>query len=565
MEKPSEKNRATQEEIEMKRFFLAFLFATITVFSWAQENTQDRVSLLKENIKASPTADNLDLQLEELLDTYSKDNRFEEFYNFLETLEENRLFTNNPLVYYYKALARFRQVSFLEENKMWEELFANKDTYANHIDESLAKVKQLNTSLNSLTLRSKLLEWQIIKAKEGDTFDVLEDLFKVAGGYAHTQADSDILKDVADGLFKQGEINYAKRIYNIYVSKISETETDKEKLKKLAEDFLKEDKINLAVSLYNDYLQRLTQSSPQDKNIIIKEMLNIAQLFTHSGWQEGRDPFYAKEVYEELESLYGQEAFDGFCQYARAYNLERIKKYRSSFDEYLKLVNNFDDYPDKDRIYFRLGVLSAYVFGEIGQAKKFFLKVANESKQSKDYLNSLYHLGLLNHWQGNLENAQQFYGLILETTQELKDKPEITLLATYRIEEIKENKDIEYNLRMFLDNALNRKESKTYLKVELFAKMPKLYVGDTIKFKISSFSYGTGCLQKEYSYLWSGELGTNKNPLNASEFDTSYYDIGTKVVGVVLVGPDGVVDGTLEMADVYQNKIPNDKSQMTNK
>jgi len=52
--------------------------------------------------------------------------------------------------------------------------------------------------------------------------------------------------------------------------------------------------------------------------------------------------------------------------------------------------------------------------------------------------------------------------------------------------------------------------------------------------------------------LWSGQLGTNQNPSNIYKFQTDYIDNGTKVVNVVLTGQAGLVDGTLEIADIYE-------------
>ncbi|NQU19366.1 hypothetical protein HQ550_04340, partial [bacterium] len=90
-----------------------------------------------------------------------------------------------------------------------------------------------------------------------------------------------------------------------------------------------------------------------------------------------------------------------------------------------------------------------------------------------------------------------------------------------------------------------------YLYLELFARAGKDYLDETIKFQTNSYFTDTGCLQEDFTYLWSGQLGSNQNPFNEYQFETSYQDLGTKVVNVVLVGSSGVVDGTIEMADVY--------------
>ncbi|MBL7197894.1 MAG: tetratricopeptide repeat protein [Candidatus Omnitrophica bacterium] len=538
--------------ISIKNITLTVIFLSIfsVQFCLAQQDAK-RIDLLKQGIRDIQTAEGSELLLTELLDVYVQGNDFDEFYNFLETVEKKKIFRKTSIVYYYKALTRFRQMQFLEENKMWQELFDNKDSYIADLDESLAKARKLNTCVNPLALRIKFLEAQIKEDNEASLIETLEDLFNLAKEYIETENDVEVIRDIADKLSEEKQDTYAKKLYSVYVTKISRADIGQEELKKIAEDFLKKDKINLAVSLYNAYLDRLT-GTPEDRDIIIKEMFDMAEKFEHSGWREGIDPFFAEKLYEKIESLYNVESFDEFSQLQRAYNLERIKEYEFCFEEYLRLIDIFPNYQDKDRIYFRLGILSAYEFNKIDEAKEYFLKVTNNFPQSLDYLNSLYHLGLLNHWQGNLEKADEFYKKILEKTKDIKDRFEIALLAESRIKEIDDDRDIEYNLRMFLGAVLVEiEEEKPYLYLELFARAGKDYLDETIKFQTNSYFTDTGCLQQDFTYLWSGQLGSNQNPFNEYQFETSYQDLGTKVVNVVLVGPSGVVDGTIEMADVY--------------
>jgi hypothetical protein len=150
-----------------------------------------------------------------------------------------------------------------------------------------------------------------------------------------------------------------------------------------------------------------------------------------------------------------------------------------------------------------------------------------------------------------MEKAKEFYKLILDKTKDVTPKPEVATSTETRVKEIENKSDIEYNLRMFLGAALNTKDQKPYLQLELFARGAKDYLNDPVKFQVSTFFKDTGCLQQDFTYLWSGELGSNQNPFNKYEFDTSYSNLGTKVVNVVLVGPTGVVAGTIDMADIY--------------
>jgi len=515
----------------------------------AQEDSQ-RVKLIKQNIKSMKSIKDIQPQLEELLAVYAKDSRFNEFRDYLETLEKDKRFKDAALIYYYKTLTRFNQMRFLEENQMWEELFSKKNSYILDIDSNLEKAKKLSEKTDGLSLRLKFLEWSLAKYREQPTINILEELFNLAQEFSQAQGDHQAIKDIADALYEKEEINYGKKLYSIYVSGIAETDISQAELKKLADNFLKEDKVDLAASLYDIYLEKII-SSPEGEHMAIREMVAIAEIFAHSGWQEGLDPFYAEKVYAKIESLFGKEVYSDW-QYKRAYNLERSKEYEACLSEYSKLLNNFPKFKQKDRVYFRLGVIHAYIFNKIDKAREYLSKVIKDYPDSPDYINSLYNLGLLSQWQQDTEKAMKYYVNILEATKDVKIKPEIADLANARINEIVEEKDMEYNLRMFLEATLEKRESKKYIHLDLFAKSAKGYLNQTVKFQTNSYFLNTGCLQQDFTYLWSGQLGNNQNPFNELEFQTRYEDIGTKVVNVALVSPAGIVDGTIEITDIYQ-------------
>jgi hypothetical protein len=58
-------------------------------------------------------------------------------------------------------------------------------------------------------------------------------------------------------------------------------------------------------------------------------------------------------------------------------------------------------------------------------------------------------------------------------------------------------------------------------------------------------------MQVEIQYLWSGDLGSAKPPLEKSEFNTTYVQRGTKEINLVIVSPSGVLDRSIELVDVY--------------
>ncbi|MFH1622865.1 MAG: tetratricopeptide repeat protein [Candidatus Omnitrophota bacterium] len=516
------------------------------------ESAQDQeLESIKRSIRNEQTLSGIDIKLAELFDIYKEDNKLDEFYVFLEDLEKDKSSQVASAILYCKALVKFSQLQYLEENKLWEEFFANKGLYLSEINSNLEQAKKLSVSDNKLSLKIKFLEWQLNKEDNNVAINILEDLFNLAQGYSGDEDGVAIIKDIADTLAETEQSTYAKKLYNVYVSKVSESDIGQEELKKLAEEFLVDEKYNLSISLYDAYVDKL-MSNQKDKNIVMKEMFDIAEKFANSGWQEGLDPFYAEKIYEKIENTYKKDAFSAMAQYKRAYNLERLKEYDSCVKEYLKLVNNFLDYKDKDRIYFRLGVINAYILNDTDKARGYLLKVANDYANSIDYLNSLYHLGLLSQAQNDPEKAIKYYLSILEATKDFKVKPDIANLAESRVDEIVEEKDVEYNLRVFLETVLKIDAENKFIHLELYAKAAKDYLDENIKFQTNSYFLETGCLQQDFTYLWSGQLGSNQNPFNELEFDTSYEELGTKVINVVLVDPSGPVDGTIEIADIYE-------------
>ncbi|MFC1708597.1 tol-pal system YbgF family protein [Candidatus Omnitrophota bacterium] len=537
----------------MKKISIIFLLATLLLVQICAAEENDS---LKQSIKSANSIEEAEPQLKELLDVYSAEKEFDEFYTFLTSLEKNRNLASSPLIYYYKTLTRINQMQFLEENKMWEELFDNKNLYEPQIKEDLEKARKSSVSIDALSLKLKFIEWQLIKDDEGASITTLEELFNLAQEYAQTQGAAIVIKDIADELSQKKEDNYAKKLYNVYVSKIAETDIGQKELKELAEAFIIADRVNVAIALYDIYLDKLADSQ-LDRAVVLEEMFEIAEKFVHPGWQDGLDPFYAEEVYKRIEFLLGEEAFTDLSRNKRSYNLERIKEHDPCLGEYLELADSFPEYLKRDNVYFRLGIISAYLSSKIDKARGYFLKIINDYPESQDYLNSLYHLGLLSHWQEDSEKAKEYYNKIIEKTKGVEPGPEIATLAKSRAEEIEEVRDIEYNLRTFLDAVLIEGEEEKYVQLELYAKFAKEYLEEPIEFQTNSYSINTGCLQQDLTYLWSGQLGDNQAPFNKSEFHTSYFELGTKVVNVVLVGQSGALVGTVEMADIHPLEAEN--------
>lgn len=533
----------------------AFSFLVSPMMTCAQTNASPADHLMEE-IANSTKPDEAAKQLNDLVMLSTEAKKFDELFGFLRSLENNVLFENSLLLYYHQALIRYNQIQLLEDEKKWEELFDSKDAYYADIDDALEKIKKMQVSDFGLALQSAMLEWKLTKKKNGDLFEVSERLFGLAQKLAEQQSGSlVVIKTVANELFGQGETSYAKKLYNLYVSKITQSDIVHEELKKMATEFFNENNLDLAACVYAAYVDKLI-STHQGKDFIMKEAGDIIDMFANTGWAEGKDPFFAEELFSKLEAAYTSDAFDGPTQLKRAYNLEKMEEYGPCIREYLKLVNEFPAYQQKDRVYFRLGVLSAYVLADRVQAKTFFSKVVDDFKQSKDYLNSAYQLGLLEQWEASKEKALHYYNSITEEARKQGSEAtlEIARLAAQRTDEIKNNEDIEYNVRMFLAAVFDSSEKIPSLQLNLFAANAKALVDNPVTFTANTYLSSTGCLQQNYTYLWSGQLGSELMPPNRQELTTNYKEPGTKVVGVVLVDPTGLVSATVEIVDIDSTK-----------
>jgi hypothetical protein len=104
---------------------------------------------------------------------------------------------------------------------------------------------------------------------------------------------------------------------------------------------------------------------------------------------------------------------------------------------------------------------------------------------------------------------------------------------------------------MLLDIALKDEYkhinmSKSELKSSLGSAKP----GENITIGSRPYVGETGCMQVEVQYLWSGDTGTAKPSFQDGSFTTSYSDPGSKMIGLVIIGPAGVLDYDLNIIDI---------------
>ena len=478
---------------------------------------------------------------------YFQENKYSEFVDFLDNYKiKDQL--NKSCINYYKALARYTQLSYLEEKQSWDEYFANGNNYREQIVDNVNKViAQTNTS-DELRSKSRLLIWQFHRAGQ-DAFDeqALIDLLTDAKAYAEVSVDAALLKQIADVLLSSGQKASARKLYKLYVAKLDQEKMTDLELKNIAAGFYKEKNLELAQTVYDIYIEKIQKSFQLDK--FVAELFEIASLFVYkpTGLY---DLAYAEKIYALIESLGPKDVFNQETIYLRAFNLEKMSVYIEAQKFYLQLTQTYPDTKYFQEATYKIAMINAYVLANLSEAQKYFEILAAKTVPGPHVISSLYQLGLLSQWQGDLVKASSYYDLLLKNVQDKYTA--IVARSRERIKEIQENKPLSYNLKVFLDLSL--KDESTLMEMNKAQLSSTNYILEKNQNNTVSSSVNmpqSGCNQVELQYLWSGDLGGANPGVQMSNFQGAYADPGTKEINVVIASPAGTVDRSFIMVDVY--------------
>lgn len=454
---------------------------------------------------------------------------------------------------YQKALDNYQKLKYLEEKQLWDDYFTNGNTYRDQIVENSKKVIESTGNTNPLRVKSRLLLWQFHRGQQ-DAFSqqALEDLMTDLRAYAKEANDPGLLKDAADELMNYEEKPAGREVYKLYVDKLVLAQTDKLQLKNIAAGFYKGQNLELAQTVYDLYIEEISKALKPDKpqEFAIRELFEIASMFVYkpTGLY---DMAYAEKIYAKIDALSQKDEFNQETIYLRAFNLEKLGEYKDASKFYLQLIKLYPDSKYFDEIVYKQGIINAYALANIAQARKYFDILAAKAVFSPQVISSFYQLGLLAQWEGDLEKARSFYDLLLKNAAD-KDFTSLTSLAKQRLSEIQENRQLEYNLKTFMDLSLKNdfvlsETGKSELKVSNYV------LNKDQKFSVSSFVNmpQSGCNQVELQYLWSGDLGGAAPAAGEANFSGAYSDRGTKLINMVVILPAGALDRSFTMVDVY--------------
>lgn len=507
----------------------------------------DKLVVLSKQIIEAKTNKDLYAPFAELKDLYFKENKYNEFVEFLKTFSAKKKMAE-PFINYYTALARYHELKYLEENQMWDEYFARGNNYRDELTGGAEKAIGSTKAPDPVNVYSRLLLWQFHRDQQ-DAFEqeALERLRRSVLEYAKSARDIRPIKEAADKLSEYKETAKSKELYKAYADKAASLETNNETLLSIASDFYKEGNLELAQNFYDVYTDRIEKAG--DKERIMPVLVGIAKSFAY---QDGlpNDPAYAEKIFKKIEQLEGKKAFKQELIYMRAFNLEKAKEYGQAKEIYQDLIKLYPQDSRKDEAAFKIGMINTYVLRNIKAGRESFEKLAQREEISAHTISSLYQLGLLSQWEEDFSKAKDYYKKLLEKAG--TNYLETVTLARERLKEIEEAGPIEYNLKTFLDLSLKKEYSMfTMAKVDLKASIYRLKNAQETNITSSTYLPESGCMQVEVQYLWSGHTGSAKPEAGQSSFNTAFESKGTKEINLVAVTPSGIIDRTLDLLDVY--------------
>ncbi|PIP19657.1 MAG: hypothetical protein COX41_01730 [Candidatus Omnitrophica bacterium CG23_combo_of_CG06-09_8_20_14_all_41_10] len=519
------------------------------------KDTEELGKCICEN-KVKAEADNC---LDKLKQSYWQDNKYSEFVDLLRNLHpENKSIV--PSLSYYIALSRYQQFKYLEETKGWDEYFAKGNDYRNDIVKETGKSLEATALDDPLRIYSRLLIYQFHKDQQ-DTFTegALSDLMSSTLEYAkaigqkamvgpqiaQANKDTEPIKEVADKLLSYDEKAKAKELYKIYAKGLVNSDIKDGALKDKAAGFYKDGNLELAQDIYDVYIERISKVLPKDK--LISELTGIASAFSYqdSGF---KDMFYAEKIFQKIEEIGGLEAFNEELIYLRGFNLEKNKEYRQAKDIYLLLIQKYPESKHIDEVTYKTGLIFTYILRDAKAGREYFDKLADKEGDNPYALSSLYQMGLLKQWEADFATAKGYYNKLIEKSE--RKVTDTFQMAQDRLKEIAEGTSMEHNLKTFMDTSLkeefvNLDMSKVDLKSNIY--QPK--VDQAVDISSSTNLSSSGCFNVELQYLWSCDLGDAKPGVNQPEFKTTYKNQGTKIIGLVLISPSGITERSLDLID----------------
>jgi len=296
--------KITNKNSKILNFGLSFCILIFGFWIYCHAAEANLVDLSKK-IMDSKCDSSINPALDESAAAYFKDHKFNEYFDFINSLIKQK---NNacPALNYNAALSRSNQLKYLEETQGWDEYFAQGNTYRDQIVENLKKAIEGTTPNDQINIKSHMLLWQFHRDQQ-DAFDqeTLTGLINAVTEYAKGNGNPAIIKEAADKIASYGEKGRSKEIYRMYVDKLTAADIKLDELKQIAVNFYKEGNLDLAESIFDSYVEKAVKLLPKEK--VVPELTEIAAMFSYKA--EGqKDMVYAEKIFAQAESFGGKEA-----------------------------------------------------------------------------------------------------------------------------------------------------------------------------------------------------------------------------------------------------------------
>jgi hypothetical protein len=230
-------------------------------------------------------------------------------------------------------------------------------------------------------------------------------------------------------------------------------------------------------------------------------------------------------------------------------NTEKNKDFSRAKELYAAFAAAYPQNAHSGEVVFKTGLIALYVDRDIKAAQGIFGKLAGEPVVSPQAISSLYQLGLIAQWQGENASAKEYYGKLIESAKD--GFGETLSLAKARLLEIEEDRPLEFNSKTMMDVALKPENSQFSMsRVDIKASSSIVSAGEELTVAATATPPESGCMQVQLQYFWTGDTGKGAASTQEASFTTSYTDPGTKVIGLVVTTPAGVVDRGIEFIDV---------------
>lgn len=488
--------------------------------------------------------------LEEIKDVYFKENQYSECADFIKSLIAKKP-ELSVCANYYISLSRFNQLKYLEQTQSWDEYFAKGNDYRNDITESAQKVLESTMAKDELNVRTRFILWRF-HCSQQDAFSqqALTELMSGVQEYSKGNVDLSLIKEIAGQLQAADEKIKARQLYKVYADNLVISNISDDELINAAQEFRKEGNLELAEAIYDIYIERISKTLPSGQVAAILSGIAESFGFAYSyGHSLSADPVYAEKIFQKMDGLGAGMDLDEELLYQRAYNLEKSKEFSGAKDRYSELLSRFPEGVYANEARFKVAVINAYVLRDRKTAKELFVMLSENGSTGAFQIASLYQLGILSQWEEDMEQAKKYFEKLVELAK--TDFLQTLGMARLRLSEIDNEKSMEYNLKAFLDASFKEENSNLNMnKVDLAVKPVSAPLNSAVEIGSTAFAEQSGCMQVQMDYLWSGDLGSGSASSKDPNFSTQFNEPGTKIVSVVVMTPTGIIDRGICLIDI---------------